>query len=475
MGKTPKYRQLADRLTRMIEGGSLGPGDAAPSVRTLSRQWKVSITTVLNAYYLLEARGLLVPRPRSGFYVSQRLPGAPPEPAISNPEPDPSSVGMRELITMVVLRDTLNPQLIQLGAAHPAPALTATRQLNRIMAAAARRMGDRAGLYMTPPGNRPLRQQIVRHAVHAGCTLDPDEIVITAGCGEAMSFCLQSVCRSGDTVAVESPICFDVFQYLENLGLKALEIPTHPRDGISLEALAFALENNSVQACVVISNFNNPLGSCIPDDRKEALVGLLGRHDIPLIENDIFGDIHFAPERPMSAKAFDTDGRVLWCGSYSKTLSPGLRVGWAAPGRYRATVEWLKYSTSLATATLPQVAVATFMAEGGYRQHLRRIRRIYEQRTAGLRGAVIRFFPGDIRVTDPTGGYLLWVELPERVDALALYQASLKEGIAITPGHIFSAGERYRNFIRLNAANWSDAALPAIRRLGRVIDRMSRD
>ena len=366
--------------------------------------------------------------------------------------------------------------LAALGSAAslaPAPDLTATRQLNRHMASAARRMGDRAGLYMTPPGDKPLRQQIVRHAVDAGCSLDADEIVITSGCGEAVSSCLQAVCRPGDTVAVESPICFDVFQYLENLGLKALEIPTHPRDGISLDALRFALENNSVQACIVISNFNNPLGSCIPDERKQALVDLLATHDIPLIENDIFGDMHFSAKRPLSAKAFDTNGLVLWCASFSKTLSPGLRVGWAAPGRYRSTVAWLKYSTSLATATLPQVAVSAFMAEGGYRQHLRRIRRIYRQRVADLRRAVIRFFPADIRVTDPAGGYLLWVELPARVDALALYQSALKEGIAITPGHLFSTGERYGNFIRLNAANWCDEAMPAIQRLGRVIDNMS--
>ncbi len=475
MRKTPKYQLVADRLTGLIEEGVFGPGAAAPSVRKLSRQWKVSITTILKAYYLLEARGLLVPRPRSGFYVSNRLPSAPPEPALSNPEPDPSTVGMRELITMIVLRDTLNPQLTQLGAAHPAAELTATRQLNRHMASAARRMGDRAGLYMTPPGNRPLRQQIVRHAVDAGCSLAADDIIITSGCGEAVSSCLQAVCRPGDTVAVESPICFDVFQYLENLGLKALEIPTHPRDGISLEALRFALENNSVQACIVISNFNNPLGSCIPDEHKQALVSLMADFDIPLIENDIFGDMHFSVKRPLSAKAFDTKGLVLWCASFSKTLSPGLRVGWAAPGRYRSTVAWLKYSTSLATGTLPQVAVAAFMAEGGYRQHLRRIRRIYQQRVADLRRCVIRFFPADIRVTDPSGGYLLWIELPQRIDALALYRSALKEDIAITPGHLFSTGDRYGNFIRLNAANWSDEATPAIERLGRVIERMAQE
>lgn len=474
MAKTPKYLQVAERLTGMIEAGAFSPGTAAPSVRQLSRQWGISISTVLKAYYLLEARGLLVPRPRSGFYVNSRLPAAAPEPALSAPEPDPSTVGMRELITMVMMRDTSNPRLFKLGAAHPAMELSAARQLHRIMSSAARRLGDRAGLYMMPPGDKTLRQQIAQHMMTAGCSLKMDEIVITSGCGEAITFCLQAVCRPGDTVAVESPICFDVFQYLENLGLKVLEIPTHPRTGISIEALGFAIDNHPVAACLVIANFNNPLGSCIPDDRKQALVRLLTRHSIPLIENDIFGDIHYTAKRPLTAKAFDTEGLVLLCSSFSKTLAPGLRVGWSAPGRYRSTVEWLKHSTSQATATLPQIAVGQFMADGGYRQHLRRIRRLYQQRTAELRRAVIRYFPADIRVTDPTGGYLLWIELPEAVDALALYKRALKEGIAIMPGHLFSTGNRYRRFIRLNAASASDQALPVIERLGTVIRNLPR-
>ncbi|WP_022664224.1 PLP-dependent aminotransferase family protein [Desulfospira joergensenii] len=473
MGKTPKYQQVADRLARLIREGVFGPGTAAPSVRKLSRQWKVSISTVLRAYYLLEAQGLLIPRPRSGFYVSSHLPNAPPEPALSDPEPDPIRVGMRELITMIILKDTINPKLVQLGAGHPDPALCATRHLNRLMASGARRLGDKSGLYLPPAGSQTLRQQIARHGVNAGLSLDAEEIIVTAGCGEAVYLCLKAVCRPGDTVAVESPICFDVFQYLENLGLKALEIPTHPREGISLEALSFALDNHPVGACVVISNFNNPLGSCIPDRRKQALVRMLSQNKIPLIENDIFGDIHFLDRRPPSAKAFDSDGGVLWCGSFSKTLSPGLRIGWTAPGRFRSTVEWLKFSASLATATLPQQAVASFMAEGGFSQHLRKISRIYRQRVNELRNAVIRYFPPGIKVTDPMGGYLLWIELPETVDALALYKTALGEGIAITPGHLFSTGRRYHHFIRLNAANWSENARPAVRRLGRVIASMS--
>lgn len=473
MNKLPKYQMVADRLVKLIEDRVLGPGAAVPSVRKLSRQWNISISTVLSAYYRLEAQGLIKPRPRSGFYVSTRLPSNPPEPTLSDPEPDPSTVSMRELITMIILRDTINPELVQLGAAHPHQALSATGKLNRLMGAAGRRLGDKAGLYLPPGGDKQLCRQIALHGINAGCSLDTDEIVITAGCGEAIYLCLKAICNPGDTVAVESPICFDVFQYMENLGLKALEIPTHPRDGISLEALKFALDNHTVKACIVISNFNNPLGSCIPDQRKKELVKLLLNRDIPLIENDIFGDIHYQPKRPLIAKSFDTKGMVLWCSSFSKTLSPGLRVGWTAPGRFQDRVEWLKFSASLATSTLPQAAVASFMTSGEYHQHLRRISRIYEQRMGELRRAVFRYFPEDIKVTDPMGGYLLWIELPSAVDALELYKTALEEGIAITPGHLFSAGNQYQNFIRLNAANWSEKAEPAIKRLGQVISTMA--
>ncbi|MEX1297890.1 MAG: PLP-dependent aminotransferase family protein [Desulfotignum sp.] len=472
MDKIPKYQQVANRLTRLIKEGVFSPGGAAPSVRKLSRQWNLSISTILKAYYLLEAQGLLVARPRSGFYVSTRLPVPPEAPALSAPDPDPSSVGMRELITMIILKDTVNPKLLQLGAANPDPELCGTRHINRLMSSTARRMGNQAGLYQPPAGSGKLRRQIARHMVNSGCSLGDDDIVVTAGCGEAIYLCLKAVCRPGDTVAVESPICFDVFQYLENLDLQALEIPTHPREGISISALRFAMDNHSIQACIVISNFNNPLGSCMPEEKKKALVHLLSDRNIPLIENDIFGDIHFTEKRPLAAKAFDTRGQVMYCSSFSKNLMPGLRIGWTAPGQYRATVEWLKFSASLAVATLPQHAVASFMADGGFRKHLRRIRRVYQQRVSGLQRAVIRYFPRDIRVTDPTGGFLLWIELPRVIDALALYKRALEKEIAITPGHLFSTGERYRHFIRLNAASWTDDAVPAVRRLGQVIAEM---
>jgi DNA-binding transcriptional MocR family regulator len=270
-----------------------------------------------------------------------------------------------------------------------------------------------------------------------------------------------------------SPICFDTLQTLEALGLRALEIPTHPRDGISLDALRFAVQHNEVSACLVISNFNNPLGSCIPDDNKRVLVKLLVEHRIPLIENDIFGELYFGDSRPSVAKAYDREDLVMLCSSFSKTLAPGYRVGWVVPGRFRSTIRWLKYTSSLAAPTLSEHAIAEFMASGSYDPYLRRTRRTYERHVASMSQAVRRAFPDETKLTRPSGGFVLWVELPDGVDSLQLYDQAQRAGIAITPGYLFSATDQYRDFIRLSAANWSEEADAAIERLGQIIAHLS--
>ena len=471
--KANKYEILASDVAKLIESGALGPGASLPSVRQMSAQNQVSVTTVLQAYDLLESQGLIEAKPRSGFYVRMSLAAATLEPELSTPEPDPSKVSVRELVTRVMLHDALDPELVHLGAAYPPAQFSAISQLNRNLASAIRRLGDESAQYDLPPGNRQLRQQIARRSVHMRCNLRPRELVLTNGCTEAVSLCLRAVCQPGDTVAIESPICFDHLQCLESLGLNALEIPTHPRDGISLDALSFAIQTTEVQACLVISNYNNPLGSCMPDENKKELVRLLAAREIPLIENDIFGDLHFGDQRPTVAKAYDKEGLVMLCSSFSKTLALGYRVGWVSPGRYQDRLEWLKYTSSLANNTVASYAVADFLKSGGYRRHLLRIRMAYNRNLTAMRQAIIRGFPNDIRVTRPMGGFLLWIQLPSGADALELYKLALKDGIAIIPGHIFSASDQYRNFIRLNAATWGKETERAIYRLGQLCTELA--
>jgi DNA-binding transcriptional MocR family regulator len=467
------YEKIADNITKLIRQGTYRAGERIPSVRQMSRQRDVSISTVLQAYLVLENRGLIEAKPQSGYYVRtpefERL----PEPETSSPGPDPSHVSLHELM-MMILRDTLNPDLVQLGAAMPNLELLPTERLNRIVARLARQSGQEAHQYELPPGLEELRVQIAQRALNYGCHFSPNDLVITSGGIEAIDLCLHAVCKPGDIVAIESPMYFGTLQSLEAHGLRTLEIPTHQRDGLSVEALQFAIEHNPIKAVLVISNFNNPLGSCIPDDKKKELVELLALHNIPLIENDVSGEIYFTDKRPLVAKAYDTKGLVMLCSSFSKDISPALRVGWTAPGRYKAEVEWLKFTSSTATATLPQMVIAEFLGSGGYDHHLRTIRREYANNVNLLSQAVTRYFPPETRVTRPTGGFVLWVQLPENIDSLELYKLALQNNITITPGYLFSPTNQFSNFIRLNAAAWSYPIERAVERLGEMVTELSK-
>jgi len=350
----------------------------------------------------------------------------------------------------------------------PSPELLPTAQLNRCLAAVGRRSGSAGSEYSVPPGNLALRTQVARRAFEAGCALSPDEIVITSGGMEALNLCLRVVAKPGDTIAIEAPTYFGVLQCIEALGLKAVEIPTHPRDGVSLDALAYALDTQPIKACLFVLNFNNPLGSCMPDANKERLVEMLAARGIPLIEDDIYGDLAFSGARPRPAKSFDRGGLVLLCDSFSKTLAPGYRVGWCAPGRWQQQVEHLKFVTNVATATLPQMAVADFLANGGYNHHLRRIRKLYAEKIQLMSQAVSASFPAGTRITRPTGGYVLWVEMPSSVNSLELFDRALAAGISIVPGPVFSAKGKFKNFIRLNSGNpWSKSIERAVAQLGK--------
>lgn len=469
----PLYEEIASRLTRLIDEETFRAGDRLPSVRSLSRDWSVSVTTVLEAYRHLENRGLIEARPKSGHYVRPRLLRSIPEPELTRPPREPLDVSLSELMLMIV-RDSQRRGLLQLGAAVPSPHLLPTDKLNRTLASASRRMKARSLAYEFVPGSKALRTEIARRAVIAGCALNPDDIIITSGAMEAVSLTLQVLCPRGSTVAVESPMFFGFIHAFEALGLRTLEIPTCCREGMSVEALRFALDNHPVSAVLASPNFSNPQGSLMPDARKREMVEMLASRGIPLIEDDLYGDLPFGEERPHAAKAFDTDGTVLWCGSYSKTLAPGWRVGWIAPGRHYSAVERFKAALNLACATPTQVAVAEFLSDGGYDHHLRRFRRILAEQMRGLRETVAATFPTGTRLSCPKGGLVLWIELPAGTDSVVLYRDALRENIAIAPGVLFSAKPQYRHCLRLNAAYATEEARASVRRLGELAFQQSK-
>lgn len=465
------YRSLADNLISLIEKDTYRVGERIPSVRQMSKQQGVSISTVLQAYLLLENQGWIEARPQSGYYVRAKVREQAPEPEISSPVKDPSQVSLHEL-AMMLMRDSTDPELVQLGIALPNPNYLPIEKINQALTKAAKRHAIDGHRYIVPPGLEELRIQIAKRAALAGCQLSPNDVLITSGGLEAMDLCLHAVCRPGDIVAIESPMYFGTLQTLEVHGLRVLEIPTHPRDGLNVEALAFAIQYNPVRAVIVISNFNNPLGSQMPDEKKKELVELLARHEIPLIENDVYGELYFGEKRPLVCKSFDKKGLVMLISAFSKDISPGLRIGSIAPGRYKTELEWLKFTINTSSPTLPQYAIADFLESGGYDHHLRHIRREYARNVELMSSAVIRYFPSGVRLTRPSGGFVLWVQLPEDVDSLELYKRALEAKITLAPGHVFSATRQYANFIRLNAAEFNYNIERSLEKLGNIIKEM---
>lgn len=466
------YEKLAERIASLIREGALRPGDKVPSVRECSEQQQVSIATVLQAYRLLESRGLIEARPQSGYYVKAKCWCPPAEPSISKPSPRATDVSVGELVVKV-LQATRDPELIGLGTALPGHELMPSEQLHRSLTAIGRRSPRSATGYDVPPGCPALRAQIARRSLALGYSLAPDDIVTTCGAMEALNLCLRAVAQPGDTIAIESPTYFGILQLIESLGMKALEIPTHPRDGVSLDALEYALEQHPIKACLFVLNYNNPLGSCMPTENKRRLVKMLAEREIPLIEDDIYGDLAFESPRPTVAKSFDEKGLVLLCDSFSKTLAPGYRVGWVAPGRFKDRVILLKCVSTLATGSLAQLTIADFLANGNYDHHLRKVRRVYAQQVQLFTEAIVQQFPAGTRVTRPEGGHVLWVELPPQYDSLELFERALAAKISIAPGPMFSAKGKFRNFIRLNCGHvWSDRIAQSLGTLGHILKTM---
>lgn len=466
----PLYIQIAEGIVEQIDKGALRAGEKAPSIRRLSRQKRVSISTALQAYMWLENRGHLEARPKSGFFVRRPYASLIPEPHYETRHTNPHLVGTNEILA-TFMATAHDPECVPFAAGCITPELYPNRALNLILRRIVNRQPLHSARYEFPPGLEPLRRQIARRAPDLGCDYGPQDIVVTAGALEAVNLSLRAVAKAGDVIAVESPTYFGVLGSAASLGLKIVEIPTHPQEGICLDRLENAIRKHRVKACIAMSNCHNPLGYVVPDARKKALADLAGRWNVAIIEDDVYGDLAYETPRPRTVKSFDRKGLVLLCSSFSKTLAPGFRVGWVAPGRFRAEVERLKSLSTVAPSTLPQMAVAEFLGSGGYDRHVNRLRSIFAGRVNNVRQAIARYFPEGTRVSRPAGGILLWVEMPPKVNALKLYQEALAERIAILPGKIFSPSNRFRHHIRINCGHaWTEAHERALVKLGRLCE-----
>ena len=465
------YQRIAQQLAEDIRRGVYQPGERVPSVRKLSSQLSVSHATVLQAYANLEDMGLIRARPQSGFYVHQT-------PALTAPTPDIARVERPALVTRSsiinqVLGEARREGVFPLGAAVPHVDYLPVRALHQQLAKVTRFQSPRAFSYMFSPGFEPLRRQVAIRMRDAGVLVDPSEVVITHGCVDAMQMSLRVMTRPGDLIAVESPTYYGLLQLADLLGLKVIEIPSDPTTGISVEALQLAASQWPIKALVLTARLSNPLGGTIPEARQKQLLRLASDYDIQIVEDDIYGELMFEQGRTRALKAGDEDGRVVYCSSFSKTLSPGVRIGWIIAGKYQDEIQRLQMFTTHSACSVTQMGVAAYLENGGYDRHLRHIRQEYRKNLSAFQLAVQQYFPEGTQITRPSGGFILWVSLPARVNTKDLHVSALEQGISIAPGLIFSNTEQFNHCIRLNCGvPWNREAERALMTLGMLASQL---
>ncbi|RAJ08909.1 DNA-binding transcriptional MocR family regulator [Chitinophaga skermanii] len=465
------YIQVAERIEQLIEKEVIKIGAKLPSVRTLSKENGISISTAFQAYYHLENKGLIEPRPKSGYYVkfsSKRLLDV-PKPC--KPMKKASEVSTSEMI-VEVFHNMTSEDIVRFSVAAPPDILLPGAKLTKAMMHAMRTTPNAGANYESLQGNHNLRLQIARQSINWGGAISEDDIIITSGCMDALTLCLSATTQPGDVIALESPAYCGAFQLAESLGLKVLEIPTHPKHGVDIEYLDKAIPKFKIKACIFVPNFNNPLGAQMPDENKKALVDIINKYDIALIEDDIYGDLYFGKHRPINCKSFDKNGNVLLCNSFSKSIAPGYRVGWTVPGKYYDKVLRLKLNHSIATATLPQAAIGYFLENGRYEHHLRNMRKALHTQCLRYQQAIYEYFPEDTCITRPAGGFVLWAELNPAVNTFELYEAALKRKISLAPGRIFSLQDRYNNCMRLSFGQpFNKRINDSLKTLGKLIQQ----
>ena len=470
-----KYTRLADDIETKISKGIFRAGEKLPSIRRLQVQTGFSMTTVYQAYIELEKRGIIEPRLKSGFYVKPRLKNILPSPPIGNQSARPQMVSINNLVHMI--HEAMGDRsILQLGGAVPsADLLPSKRLLSTLKSQNAAAISELITHYDHPAGSPELRRRIAQRMLGYASAVNSDDVVITNGCMDAIHLCLRAVAKPGDTIVVESPTFHCFLQAIEDLNMYALELPSDPEAGIDLERLEKAVDNNSVGCCLFISSFHNPLGYCMSNRHKSQLVALLAQRRIPIIEDDIYGDIYFGHTRPSPLKAFDLDGWVLYCSSFSKTLAPGLRIGWTVPGRFQNRVRRLKLNNTIASPSLNQHMINSFLAAGAYDRHLRKLRNALKNQVSNTAIAVARYFPAGTCMTAPKGGLMLWVQLSNTVDGLEVFHEARKRRISILPGILFSSHKAHRNCIRISCGNpWDDQIEAGIAQLGQIVTKLEK-
>jgi DNA-binding transcriptional MocR family regulator len=462
------YVQIASSLEQQINNDTLKVGDKLPSIRMICRQHGVSMTTAQYAYYELEAKSLIEPRPQSGYYVSNSFRKKLAIPGVSRPESKPAMKTVTDIIENS-FHPTSEQNFTVFSRGVPAMKLLPIAKLNKGALQAIRSLPGGGTTYEPLQGNERLRTQVARWSFSWKGDLSEKDILTTAGCMSAISYCLMALTKQGDTIAVESPCFYGILQLAQSLGLKILELPTDPQTGVDMDSLKKILQKTKPAVCIFVSNFNNPFGSLMPEEHKREAVKLLARHNIPLIEDDIYGDLYFSDQRPTCCKSYDESGMVLQCSSFSKTLAPAYRVGWVAAGKYMNAVMKIKLFHDLSSTAITHEAIGSFLETGRYEAHLRKLRKTLYTNYLQYVRVIGDHFPEGTKISRPQGGLSLWMELPKSMNTIDLYNEAVGRKITFSPGSMFTLQKQFSNCMRLAyGLEWNEKTENALKLLGKL-------
>jgi len=467
------YQQVIEFIEKQEEKGVFCPGDKLPSLRKLSKQLDISVPTVKQAYIELERQGAIYARPQSGYYMKAKKVRSLLPMRDSWLHSSPANIQGRSLIEQVHSAIHL-PNTVALGISNPINTHPPDKALTRLMKGVLNRVSEKAVSYGPINGDSKLRLTLALRYQEQGADVNYDDIIITNGAQEALSIALQCVAEKGDVIAIESPCFFGELELIESLGMKVVEVYTCTENGVCVIDLEKVLKKHNVKACLFTTTVNNPLGSMMTNNERKNIVKLIEKYDVPLIEDEVYSELYFTDEKPKPAELYSKKGLVMTCSSFSKTASPGYRIGWLIAGKYEEKAKSIKRAQSCSTSMLPQWTLTDYLMSGEYDKHLQILRRKLQYNCERMRALITEHFPKEVCISKPKGGGVLWVRCRSHVDTSLLFQEAIDNGVSFAPGSIFSPSGKYNNFMRISfAVQWSDSVTEAIAKLGDIVKKHS--
>lgn len=445
--KPYKYEIFTSVFEDQIRNRILSHGQRLPSVREIKSKYHLSTSSVQSGFDDLMMKGLVESHPRSGYFVAYSTDNNGSQLKTDLPEVVRDPV-FAENVMLTSARNKPS-EVSSFNAAAPGDLLIPQKLILRTMQEVIREKGAALLRYYPSNGLPELRMQISNQMAAHGCLFNPEELIITDGALQALTIALGAVTQPGDIVAVESPCVFSVLEAVTNLGLKTIEIPVHYQNGFDTDYLNKVCRSNDVRAVVVTPNFNNPTGIAMTDFAKKDLLEVATRFQIPVLENDIYGDLYFGEKRPRCIKSFDHSGLVMTYSSFSKTLAPGIRLGWLDTGRFYSRSEKARFALGRSVSPVYQELMLKLLQGNSYNRHLRSFRKKLSLQAAELLNALRKNFPHDSYFHPPQGGYSIWGRLAEGTDMKAFFDYCDRNRILFTPGNTFSLTEEYAHHFRI--------------------------